>query len=89
MLMTRIVYLSFTLVVLALNCAALLAVRNSPHEIDAIVPATLLINALAWPLALVIAYRIGQVTGVEYFRQVRAKIATIRASRHAASPKRP
>ena len=88
MLMTRIVYLSFTLVVLVLNCAALLAVRNSPHEIDAIVPAALLIDAMAWPLALVIAYRIGQVTGVEYFRQVRAKLAAMRASRHAAPPKR-
>jgi hypothetical protein len=88
MLMTRIVYLSFTLVVHTLNFAALWAARNNPHEIDAIVPAVLLINALAWPLALVIAYRIGQVTGVEYFRQVRAKIAAIRASRHAASPKR-
>ena len=57
MLMTRIVYLSFTLIVLVLNFTALWAVRNNPHEIDAIVPAALLINAVAWPLALVIAYR--------------------------------
>jgi hypothetical protein len=88
MLMTRLVYLSVMLIILAVNGAALWAMLNGTHEVDAIVPAALIFNIVTWPLALVVAYRIGQVTGVEYFRQIRAKMAAARASRRTAPTRR-
>jgi hypothetical protein len=79
MLMTRLVYLSFTLLILAINGAALWTALNGIQSASAIVPGALIINAVMWPLALVIAYRIGQVTGVEYLRKIKAKASTARA----------
>jgi hypothetical protein len=81
MLMTRMLYLAFTAILVALNAAALWALSDSPVEMNRVVPAALIINALAWPLALVITYRIGQVTGVEYLHSVRARAAARKASR--------
>lgn len=88
MLMTRLTYLLTTLILLALNGVALWAVLRGEQPIDAIVPAALIINLFAWPVALVVAYRVGQVTGVEYFRKVRTKIAALRAARGAAHSRR-
>ena len=81
MLMTRILYLTFTLILVALNAAALWALSGSPVEVNRVVPAALVINAMAWPVALVITYRIGQVTGVEYLNSVRASAAARKAAR--------
>lgn len=80
MLMTRFVYLCATVFLLALNIAALLAVMHATQPSPAIVPGTLILNAVAWPLGLVVAYRVGQVTGVEYLRKVRGG-TTFRAGR--------
>jgi hypothetical protein len=71
MQMTRILYLILTSVVLALNGAALWDLSSSAQGVSAIVPAALIVNAIALPVALAIAYRIGQLTGVEYLRRVR------------------
>ncbi len=73
MLMTRLVYLSFTLIILAINGAALWAVMANVQSTSAIVPSALILNIVMWPLALVVAYRVGQVTGVEYLRKAKAK----------------
>ncbi len=78
MLMTRIVYLTFTSLTLALNLTALWSVLGGSAKVASVVPAALVINAVTWPLALMIAYRVGQVTGVEYFRKVRAKLVAMR-----------
>lgn len=86
MLMTRLLYLVFTLILVVLNAAALWALPGSPIEVNRVVPAALIINALAWPLVLVIAYRIGQVTGVEYLRSLRAKAAAKKAARAMRRP---
>jgi hypothetical protein len=85
MLMTRLLYLIFTVILVGLNAAAFLALPVSSVEVNRVVPAALIINALAWPLALVITYRIGQVTGIEYLRSVRARVAARKAAR--ATPK--
>ncbi|WP_414463627.1 hypothetical protein [Hyphomicrobium sp. DY-1] len=61
----------FTLIILAINIAALWGVFRGSGEIAPVVPAALIINSVCWPLALVVAYRVGQVTGVEYFRKAR------------------
>jgi hypothetical protein len=81
MQMTRILYLVFTLTLMVLNAAALWALYGGPVGVNRIVPAALIINALAWPLALAITYRIGQVTGVEYLHSVRARAAAKKAAR--------
>jgi len=81
MLMTRILYLIFTILVLALNGAALWALSPSAQGVSAIVPAALIVNAIAWPVALLVTYRIGQLTGVEYLRKVRARRAALKVSR--------
>lgn len=80
MLMTRVIYLSFTLIFIAINGAALWAFQNRQQAGDIVVPAVLIINALTWPVALFVAYRVGQVTGVEYIRKMREKIAGVRIS---------
>jgi len=79
MLMTRLVYLSFTLLILAINGAALWTALTSTQSASAIVPGALIINAVIWPLALVVAYRVGRVTGVEYLRKIKTKGSTARA----------
>ena len=81
MLMTRLLYLIFTLILVALNAAAFWALPGGSVEVNRVVPAALIINAVAWPLALVVTYRIGQVTGVEYLRNVRARVAARKAAR--------
>jgi hypothetical protein len=83
MLMTRFVYLCITILIFALNGVALWAVYHAAQPIDAIVPAALIMNMASWPLALMVAYRVGQVTGQEYFRKVRAKVAAINTGRAA------
>jgi hypothetical protein len=81
MLKTRMFYASFTVFLVALNTTALWVASSDTHETNKIVPMALIINAVAWPLALVITYRIGQATGFEYLRKIRAKAGRIRASR--------
>jgi hypothetical protein len=81
MLMTRWLYISLTVFLVGLNIAALWALTGDTPEVNQLVPAALIINAISWPLALAIAYRVGQVTGVEYLRRRRAKSAALRASR--------
>jgi hypothetical protein len=83
MLMTRLIYAIFTMLLVALNAVALWVVSSDAHNMNPIVPTTLVINAVAWPLALVITYRIGQVTGVEYLRKIRTRTAAIRTSKAA------
>jgi hypothetical protein len=83
MLMTRVLYFTFTLIFVLLNGAALWSVLNSIQETNVLVPTALIVNAVTWPLALVVTYRIGQVTGVEYLRKRRAKAAKERASQLA------
>jgi hypothetical protein len=81
MLMTRFAYLCFTVLIFALNGVALWAVYRAAQPVDAIIPAALILNLVSWPLALIVAYRVGQVTGQEYFRKVRAKLAAAHAAR--------
>jgi hypothetical protein len=88
MLMTRVVYLSFIVLLFVINGIALWTLFTDSHEVAAVVPAALIINTIAWPIALIIAYRIGQVTGVEYFRKVRARLAALRASRRGTPARR-
>lgn len=67
MLMTRFLYLASSLLVLFLNGAALwyaLSHDPAPARIEV---AALVVNAVIWPLAIVIAYRIGQATGRLHF----------------------
>ncbi len=80
MMMTRVIYLTFVVVFVLLNGAALWALAGSSQSVSSIVPAALIINTLMWPITLVVAYRIGQVTGVEYLRKVKARAAAFRAS---------
>ena len=82
MLMTRFVYLCATVLLVGLNGAALWAVSRSGLT-DTIVPATLVMNLICWPLALIVAYRVGQVTGQEYFRKVKTRLAAAHKLRHA------
>lgn len=79
MLMTRFAYLCFMILVLSLNGAALWAVFHAGQPIEAIVPGALIVNLASWPLAVIIAYRIGQVTGQEYLRKARAKVSAVHA----------
>lgn len=81
MLKTRLLYAIFTVFLVALNAAALWFASSDTHEINNIVAMALIINAVAWPLALVITYRIGQVTGFEYLRKIRARTAALKATR--------
>ena len=80
MLMTRILYLIVTLLVLALNSAALWALPPSPQGVSAIVPVALLVNLIAWPVTLLVTYRIGQMTGLDYLRKIRARRAALKAT---------
>jgi hypothetical protein len=74
MLMTRILYASFLLFLLVLNGSALWTLMNPAQRVAGIVPAALIVNSVAWPLALVIAYRTGQFTNEEHRRRMRAKM---------------
>jgi len=62
MLMSRFLYLAATLLVLSLNGAALWTLTQEGQAMMGLVPAALIVNAVAWPLALFATYRIGQVT---------------------------
>lgn len=73
MLMTRIVYIALSVIMLALNAAAYLALSDIAQGVSPIVRTALVVNALIWPLALVISYRIGQFTGVAYLRRRRSR----------------
>jgi hypothetical protein len=72
MLMTRFVYLCATVFVLAFNIAALISVARAAQPSQAIVSGALILNSVAWPLGLIVAYRVGQITGVEFWRKGRA-----------------
>ena len=74
MLMTRLLFFTFTLIIIVLNGAALWTLSSNAQKIEAIVPTALIVSAVISPLALMIAYRIGQVTGVEYLRKMRAEV---------------
>ncbi len=74
MLMTRILYASFLLFLFVLNGSALWWLASTPQPVAGIVPAALIVNVVAWPLALVIAYRTGQFTNEEHRRRMRAKM---------------
>ncbi len=74
MLMTRILYTSFLLFLLVLNGSALWWLAGTPQPVAGIVPAALIVNVVAWPLALVIAYRTGQFTSAEHWRKMRSKM---------------
>ncbi|MGE3231209.1 MAG: hypothetical protein AB7J30_17390 [Hyphomicrobium sp.] len=61
--MTRFLFLASTLAIFALNGAALwyaLIQDPGPSRLEV---AALVVNAVAWPLAMAITYRIGQATG--------------------------
>lgn len=79
MLMTRILYVTLTLVMLALNGAALWALPEQTGS--PIVQTALVVNAVTWPIALMVAYRIGQVTGVAYLRKRRAALSAARIAK--------
>ena len=80
MLMTRLLYLALTVFLVGLNAAALVALSADAHDVSRIVPVALVVNAFTWPLALIVTYRIGQVTGLELLRKMRARAAA-RASK--------
>jgi hypothetical protein len=63
MLMTRFLHLASSSLILALNGMALWHVLSAEPPLSPIVGAALIVTAVAWPLALVFAYRIGQATG--------------------------
>jgi len=62
MLMSRIVYISVAGILMTLNAAALALLIGGDSASRSVIMAALIINLLLWPLALVIAYRIGQAT---------------------------
>jgi hypothetical protein len=88
MLMTRFAYLCFMVLILSLNGAALWAVFQAAPPIEAIVPAAFIVNLASWPLALIIAYRVGQVTGQEYLRKARTKDSAIHATGRVSEMRR-
>lgn len=63
MMKTRFLLVSSSGLILALNGLALWHVVRAEPPISPIVGAALVVNAVTWPLALALAYRIGQVTG--------------------------
>jgi len=63
MLMSRIVYFSVAGLLVTLNAAALaLQAGGDSSASRPVITTALIINLLMWPLALVIAYRVGQAT---------------------------
>jgi cation transport ATPase len=71
MLMTRILYVSLMAILLALNGSAVWEASSAKPAMNATVFAALLVNIIAWPIALVVAYRVGQFTGVERLHKSR------------------
>ncbi len=71
--MTRFLYVALVATLLVLDAAALW--YADPRSLPA---AALIVNAAVLPLALVIAYRLGQVIMVEKRRAARAKARTVR-----------
>ena len=80
MLMTRVLYLTVTIFFLALNGAALWYLANGDQSADTLVRIALIVNTITWPVALLMTYRIGQLTSVEYLRSGSAKKAALRAA---------
>jgi hypothetical protein len=62
MLMTRFLLIISSIFILALDGMALWHVLAADQPLSPIVAAALVVTAVAWPLALVFAYRIGQAT---------------------------
>lgn len=62
MLMTRFLLIISTVLILAFNGLALWHVLGAEPRLSPVVAAALVVTAVAWPLALVMAYRIGQAT---------------------------
>lgn len=63
MLKTRFLLLSSSILIFILNGIALWHVLSTEPPLSPIVGAALIVNAVTWPLALTLAYRVGQVTG--------------------------
>jgi len=62
MLMTRFLLIASSIFILALDGMALWHVLAAEPPLSPIVGAALIATAVAWPLGLVFAYRIGQAT---------------------------
>jgi hypothetical protein len=73
MLMTRVLLLTSSLLVLALNAAALWGLLATYETPPRLAVAALIVTAVTWPMALIIAYRIGQATAAEARRKARAR----------------
>jgi hypothetical protein len=63
MLKARFLLASSSALILALNGFALWHVLRAEPPLSPIVGAALIVSAASWPLALALAYRIGQITG--------------------------
>lgn len=72
MLMTRFLYLVSSLLIFVLNGAALWHILIHDPAPSRLAVAALVVNAVIWPLALPITYRIGQATGRLHDIKVRA-----------------
>ncbi len=73
MLMTRILLLSSSVLICALNAAALWGLFMADAAPPRLAVAALVVTAVTWPMALVIAYRIGQTTASEARHKAKAK----------------
>lgn len=62
MLMSRIVYFSVAGLLVALNAAGLAVLFGGDTAPRQVVTVALMVNLFIWPLALAIAYRVGQAT---------------------------
>lgn len=69
MLMTRILFLAMSALMLVLDAAALWSISGAKESVGSVVPTALIVNAIALPAVMVMAYRIGQITGVAHFRK--------------------
>jgi membrane protein YdbS with pleckstrin-like domain len=79
MLMTRFLFTVASLLLCSLNAAALWQLLSTYEQAPSLAAAALVVNAVIWPLALVVAYRIGQATDAEAHRKAKAKARQLAA----------
>jgi hypothetical protein len=73
MLTTRFLFAVSSLLICTLNVAALWQVLSSYEPVPSLAAAALVVNAVTWPLAILVAYRIGQAANAEARLKARSK----------------
>lgn len=81
MQMTRFLFTVASLLLCSLNAAALWQLLSTygPAPAPSLAAAALVVNAVIWPLALVVAYRIGQATDAVAHRKAKARARQLAA----------